>query len=88
MRVELGGIAPGNPLSPYPKLGGIVSKARSPRLMEATPMSQPDITCPTPRVKLNGEFLSRDESNFFPSVNFFFRFFFFESFYLYIIIII
>ena len=66
-KVELAGITDIARL-PYPISAGITSLRCSPGFIPTTPTSQPLITDPAPRVKLNGLSLSLLESNLVPSV--------------------
>ena len=51
--VELAGIL-GSALLPYARWAGMVIRRSPPTVMPSTPMSQPLITSPLPRVKRNG----------------------------------
>lgn len=48
------GIVGGDPCSPYPLSGGMISFRFSPMHMPLIPRSHPLMTWPFPRVKLNG----------------------------------
>ena len=70
INVALGGITPPAPLSPYARFDGIIKVALPPTYKYEIPSSHPFITLPCPRTNSIGWFLSYDESNFVPSVNF------------------
>lgn len=65
--VQLPGMSPANPLSPYPYEGEMISFAFSPTFMVAIPSSHPRMTAPTPNVKAKGRPRLREESNSLPS---------------------
>ncbi len=69
MSVEFAGIGP-TARSPYPRAGGIIRVRVPPTFIPANPSSQPLITCPAPRVNVNGlPPCALVESNTAPSAN-------------------
>ena len=70
IRVAFGGITPPAPLAPYARSGGIINVAFDPTFNNEIPSSQPLITLPLPNSNSIGWFLSYDESNFVPLLNF------------------
>ena len=69
INIEFGAILGPAPLSPYAKCGGIISVAFPPTFNSAIPSSQPGITLPCPSGKSIGWPLSKEESNFVPSIS-------------------
>jgi hypothetical protein len=62
IKVAFGGMTGGEPFLPYANAAGMVNLRSPPTCNPATPISQPLITSPRPRAKVNGDpetFLSK-----------------------------